>query len=154
MSDAACPTRTPCISHPTHERAIDDSGPNCRHEERCVAASQHADLFRLDALQAEIEAGVRELNPDEVRWLLAEACRASRANRAFDARVAELERELKAKDSDYTGVCLEYADLSDENTRLKQENEINKIVLDARGRTILELQKQLEARSEANCQGA
>jgi hypothetical protein len=107
-----------------------------------------SDPYCLDGLQQAVDSGLRELNGDEVRWLLAEAQRTLRAHRALDARVAELEREFKAKDSDYTGVCLEYADLADENARLKQEIEINRIVLDARDRTILELQKQLPSTSD------
>lgn len=87
-----------------------------------------------------------DATPEDTReTLLNEMARLLRANRAMDARVAELERELKAKDADYTGVCLEYADLSDENARLKQEVEINRIVLDAKDKTIAELRKELES---------
>ena len=69
--------------------------------------------------------------------------RLERRNRAFEARIVDLERELKQKDRDYTGVALEYQDLADENRRLKQELEIKTVVADARDATIRELRAEL-----------
>lgn len=145
MSDAASLAQSLNSSHSTDGGRLDERAKGRTSRGQSDSATQSRDPYCLDSLQEAMDVGRRELNCDEVRWLLAEAHRTLRANRALDARVVELEREFKAKDGDYTGVCLEYADLADENARLKQEIEINKVVLDARGRTILELRKQIQS---------
>lgn len=142
-----------CATCPRHSRDARQAGDGIVQsiaDRPSTSQPKPSDPLCLDVLQAVLDRGERTLNTNETRWLLDEAFRLLRIDRAFEARVAELESQLKAKDADYTGVCLEYADLADENSRLKQELEINRIVLDARGRTLLELQRRLDT---AACEG-
>lgn len=90
--------------------------------------SEHFGLSEVDLAQGHEEPEVEYLR---------------RLTRAYDSRLRELENEVRQKDRDYTGVTLEYQDLADENRRLKQELEINRVVADARDGTIKKLKAEL-----------
>ena len=82
--------------------------------------------FSLVAIEEEFE---REgaIGAAQCLWLLEECGRLQRANHALDLAVKARETELRDKDRDYTGLISEWQDLADENRRLKQDLEINRL---------------------------
>lgn len=107
-------------------------------------APKAGDPFCIDGIQAVLDQGMRKLFPSEIQWLIEEAYRLHRANRAADARLIQLESELKAKGRDFSGLMNEWHDLSDENRILKQQAEVDRVVGDSRDATIEELRRQLQ----------
>lgn len=95
----------------------------------------------LSDIEKMLDAHPAGLSKAFAQWLV-RICRAS------DARIVQLEDEVKLKQSDFNGLVSEWQDLADENRRLKQQAEVDRVVCDSQERTILELQariKQLES---------
>lgn len=86
----------------------------------------------LADIEKMLDAHPAGLSKAFAQWLV-RICRAS------DARIIQLENEVKLKQSDFNGLVSEWQDLADENRRLKQQTEVDRVVCDSQEKTILEL---------------
>ena len=87
--------------------------------------------YSLPQIRKQLADGTKLPSPSESAWLLEEAERLTRANRAYDREVVRLEAELKAKDADYTGAENELLDVSEALVKCREELEAARVQLAA-----------------------
>ena len=96
-----------------------------------IVEADRSNSFNLAAIEDEFER-TGAIAAAQCLWLLEECGRLQRANHALDLAVKAREKELHAKDRDYTGLVSEWQDLADENRRLKQDLEIARLQIGVR----------------------